>query len=213
MTATKKPLLALTASDIMTRDLLLIPEDIPLRSAAHLLLRHQVSGAPVVDGHGKFVGVISSTDFVRLADKPEGGAEERGIFCPFQTKSVRVDGEERALCDLPAGSCLVQGRIRDAVGNEQVICSEPKSVLADWQVVLVECLPTDVVRNFMTADTVTALPATPIAKLARKMVNAQVHRVFIVDSERTLLGVVTSTDILAAVAKATALIESRQPED
>ena len=69
MPATTKPLLALTAGDLMSRDLVLLTENMPLREAAHLLLENQIGGAPVVDAQGKCVGVVSATDFLRLAEK------------------------------------------------------------------------------------------------------------------------------------------------
>ena len=69
MITANKPFLALVARDLMTRDLLVISADIPIRSAAELLLRHQVSGAPVVDLAGRLVGVVSTTDFMRASQK------------------------------------------------------------------------------------------------------------------------------------------------
>ena len=44
-----KPLACLTAADLMSRDLVLVPQEMSLQGAAHLLSRSHVSGAPVVD--------------------------------------------------------------------------------------------------------------------------------------------------------------------
>ena len=41
-----KPFSALTAADLMTRDVVAIPERLSLRAAAHLLAQAQVTGAP-----------------------------------------------------------------------------------------------------------------------------------------------------------------------
>ena len=54
----------------------------------------------------------------------------------------------------------------------------------------------------MTADPVTVSPHTPIGKLARLMLDAHIHRVVVVDEQRRPIGIVSSTDILAAVAYA-----------
>ncbi len=62
-------------------------------------------------------------------------------------------------------------------------------------------LPTDAVRNYMTREVVTAAPLTPISELARLMVGGHIHRVVIVDAERRPVGLVSGTDILAAVAQ------------
>ncbi len=51
-------------SDVMTRDVVCIERDAPLREAACLLAAAGVSGLPVVDEHGRAVGVLSQTDIV-----------------------------------------------------------------------------------------------------------------------------------------------------
>lgn len=58
------------------------------------------------------------------------------------------------------------------------------------------------VSDFMTADPVTASPETTIARLAQMMVDAHVHRLIIVDAQRRPLGIVSTTDVVAAVARA-----------
>jgi predicted transcriptional regulator len=55
------------------------------------------------------------------------------------------------------------------------------------------------VRRHMTADPVMVGPATPITELAWKMINAHIHRVIVVDEQEKPVGVVSSTDVLAAV--------------
>jgi CBS-domain-containing membrane protein len=77
----------------------------------------------------------------------------------------------------------------------QCFCSE-------WQVVDLTFLPPDEVRWHMTADPVMVSLATPITDLARMMVDAHIHRLIVVDAEHRPIGVVSSTDILAALADA-----------
>jgi len=48
---------------------------------------------------------------------------------------------------------------------------------------------------------VTASVGTPVKELARRMVNAHVHRVIVVNHANEPVGIVTSTDILSAVAR------------
>jgi CBS domain-containing protein len=52
----------------------------------------------------------------------------------------------------------------------------------------------------MTPDPVTAQPATSIRVLARMMIDAHIHRIIVVDEGRRPIGVVSSTDVLAALA-------------
>jgi CBS domain-containing protein len=153
MPTTSKPLLALTAGELMTRDVVRLPQEMSVRDAARLLLQNSVGGAPVVDAEGKCVGVLSAIDILRLTAQRDDAA--RAAFPP------------------PPG-------------------------------VEVEALPAGQVRRCMTADPVTATPQTPIRTLARWMIDAQLDRVVIVDGGHRPIGVVSSTDILAAVAYADA---------
>ena len=155
MATPPKPLLALTASDVMSRDVVMIPQEMSLRAAAHLLWQARISGAPVVDEELRCVGVLSSTDFVHWA---EGG-------CPA---SVAFASE---------------------------------GAVTDWEVVGVDVLPTDEVRGHMNPLPVTAAPGTPVAELARLMTDAHIHRLIVVDGTGRPVGVVSSSDILAAVAR------------
>jgi len=200
-----KSLLNLTANDLMSRDVRAIPAEMPLRDAARLLLQNRIGGAPVVDTQGKCIGVFSSTDFLRLA-QPRNKATPAAspplpMSCPFLTKRTGPDGREQVLCTLPPGMCPVQVT-QSSGGEEVVVCSQPHCVFADWQVVEVEKLPADEVRRFMTPDPVTVRPDTGLRALARMMIDAHIHRIIVVDEEQKPIGIVSSTDLLAALAYA-----------
>jgi CBS domain-containing protein len=160
-TATKKapaePLLGLTAADLMSAPVMTIPQETTLREAARLLSRSSVSGAPVVDGEGRCVGVLSSTDFVTWVER--GG--EPG------------EHKEATTFIAPWGEWI---NIEDSADNE--------------------------IRHYMTVRPVSVATATPIGELAQMMVDAHIHRVLVVTDGDKPRGIVTSTDILAAVARA-----------
>lgn len=202
--ATKTPLAELTANDLMAGDLVLLPEDMPLRQAARLLLKNQIGGAPVVDAKGRCVGVLSSIDFLRMAERREQVASPTApslpLTCSFQTNYRTSDGRDIVLCDLAPGVCSIQVKETGPGGEPLLVCSQPHCVLVDWQIVELEKLPNDEVRQFMTPDPVTVSPTTPIHALARMMIDAHFHRVIVVDEERRPLGVVSSTDLLTALA-------------
>jgi predicted transcriptional regulator len=67
-----KPLTEITAADVMTRELILIPAHMTLRAAAHLMAQGHVTGAPVINEDGVCVGVISATDVMRCAERMPG---------------------------------------------------------------------------------------------------------------------------------------------
>lgn len=59
--------MTIVASDIMTRDVVCIPADMDLREVAKVFVERQISGAPVVDGEGRAMGVISLTNLAQYA--------------------------------------------------------------------------------------------------------------------------------------------------
>ena len=201
MFATTRSLTELTAGDLMSRDLVTVSHETSLREAGRLLLLHQISGLPVVEPGGNCVGVLSTTDLLRWAIQQDGGSSPkiagRPYSCIFQLKHREVNGEERVLCTLPLDVCSLQRQ-----EGENIICSQPHEALADWQVVNVEELPTEKVGQFMTPDPVTVAVDTPLPELAQRMVDAHVHRVVVVDRLYRPVGLVSSTDVLAGIARA-----------
>ncbi len=153
----KKPLMDLLAADLMSRNVVMVPQKMSLHAAAHMLAQDRISGAPVVDEQGRCVGVLSVTDLVNWLDRGERSAKRHDSEC-------------------------------------ECVCS-------DWQMVDLEAMPADEVRRFMTTDLVAALPGTAIGDLAQRMLDAHIHRIIVTDAEGRPVGVVSSTDILAAVAQ------------
>jgi CBS-domain-containing membrane protein len=106
----------------------------------------------------------------------------------------------------PQGKCVGVLSAIDFVrwadkGTEPAPAKSWPSYCSDWQMVDLHCLPKDAVRTHMSADVVTARPTDPITKLARMMIDAHIHRIVVTDAERRPIGIVSSTDILAAVAR------------
>ncbi|HML08974.1 MAG TPA: CBS domain-containing protein [Xanthobacteraceae bacterium] len=54
--------------DVMTRHVISVAADDPVLKAAQLMLRHGVSGLPVVDAAGKLVGIVTEGDFLRRGE-------------------------------------------------------------------------------------------------------------------------------------------------
>ena len=81
-------------------------------------------------------------------------------------------------------------------------CGSAACAHTAWQVLDVETFPQCEVGRFMTPDPVTVQPGMHISDLARMMTDAHIHRVIVVDGQDRPVGIVSSTDILAAVAYA-----------
>jgi CBS domain-containing protein len=55
----------LRAKDLMSRNVVTVRADDSLQHAAKVLSQRRISGAPVVDGGGRLIGVVSKTDILR----------------------------------------------------------------------------------------------------------------------------------------------------
>ena len=56
------------ARDVMTWGVNSIEADASVMRAAQLMLQHKISGLPVVDAHGKLVGIVTEGDFLRRGE-------------------------------------------------------------------------------------------------------------------------------------------------
>lgn len=61
--------------DVMTREVVTVDEDTPLKEIVGLMAECGVSALPVVDGDGRVVGIVSEADLVRREEFPEGPPE------------------------------------------------------------------------------------------------------------------------------------------
>jgi len=75
-------LLTLRIADIMSTNVVQIPVHQTMAEAAGLMVKHEISGAPVVDEQGRCVGILSSYDFatrehagVETTESPRGKVE------------------------------------------------------------------------------------------------------------------------------------------
>jgi len=156
MTITK-PLESLCAGDLMSPDVIVISEQMSLQGAARILSRAQVSGAPVVDGENRCVGVLSAVDFLHWA-------EHGGKATPAKCACTDTAWKPWQMLDQPEHAATL-------------------------------------VADVMTRNPVLTSRRTTIGELARMMLDAHIHRVLVVDAGDKPVGIVSSTDILAAVAR------------
>jgi CBS-domain-containing membrane protein len=80
---------ATKVGDIMTRDVISVPEDASVREVARVLDRHRISGLPVCDGDGHMVGLISEFDLIAKPDAHSAGeAMTRDVISVMEGTSV-----------------------------------------------------------------------------------------------------------------------------
>jgi CBS-domain-containing membrane protein len=154
----------LTASDIMTRDVTTIGSEETVESLIQLFRVSHFTGIPVVDEHGKAVGLVSETDILRAMayalgppgsdemKKPKGprdkGATTR-LLRPF-----KVPGFDAAMKQLVS-----------------------RKVLEVMSPVLVSCRPED-----------------PLHLVCETMTWKEVHRIVVTDDDGKVAGLISSLD-------------------
>lgn len=62
--ATEKQAEMMKVRDVLTRSVISVYPGTPLKDVARLLVRHSISGVPVVDARGSVLGVVSEADFL-----------------------------------------------------------------------------------------------------------------------------------------------------
>ncbi|MCK4532694.1 CBS domain-containing protein [bacterium] len=52
------------AKDIMTKKVLTVPPEMSIPEVASFLLKHRISGAPVINKEGKLIGIVTEDDLI-----------------------------------------------------------------------------------------------------------------------------------------------------
>lgn len=74
----------ITASDLMNPEVLTVPDTLTVRELARFLVDNDITGAPVIDGEGRMIGVVSVVD---VAEAVAGGESAFGVV---HAEEVRV---------------------------------------------------------------------------------------------------------------------------
>jgi CBS domain-containing protein/RNA polymerase-binding transcription factor DksA len=177
-----------TLRAIMATDVFTLPPEATIREAAELFADKNISGAPVVRGD-RILGVISARDILEFsADSPGVPAEREEAPEPGdwnEPHEFAEGGDPAALYFLDlwqTGEADVAERFARIAGPEWDVLSEHG------------------VEEIMTRRLCALPPDASIADAARYMLRTGVHRVLVVEHGR-LIGVVTTTDFLRAIAQ------------
>ncbi len=69
---------SLTASDVMTQEVVVIAETDSIQQAVGVLREHRITGAPVVDAAGRPVGMLSISDVIAAMESEEAPTPAKG---------------------------------------------------------------------------------------------------------------------------------------
>lgn len=140
--------------NVMTSPVISVPVKATIRDTISLMLKHQISGLPVVDDHGNLVGIISESDFLRRTEI--GTEKKRNRWLGLLLSTGRTADEY-----IHAHSCKV----------EDVMTREPITVK--------EIAPLDEVARLMERHHVKRLPVVRGKKLVGIVTRANLIRAVI----------------------------------
>jgi len=178
----------LSVRDIMRHDVVTITADESARSLARVLADSEISGVPVLDGNDRVVGVASTTDLVRLAAGDADIQFSAATLAPAFERAPDLPDEaeyEDALGADPYGFFLPEGA---PFPSSAVFDQLPESAF-----------DRATVGDVMTPVSFSVGPEMSVKELCEYLVRGRIHRALVVDDEE-LLGIVTSQDVMQAVA-------------
>ena len=175
-------------SEIMTRDVVTVTPQNSLRDVVTILVDSHITGVPVLAG-SQVVGVISAADILEFeATTPPVPAER-----PFQAEwGGWEEVEEREYDDEDPATFFsdmwsdVGADLMDRFGGVTA---------PEW-----DLLTEYTVADAMTSKLCALPPQATVQEAAAYMRRAAIHRVLVMEDGR-LLGIVTATDIVGAVAE------------
>jgi CBS domain-containing protein len=176
-------------NEIMSTELVTVSPDLTLQELAQVFSAQGISGAPVVAGR-ELVGVISTTDLVEFETTNPGSPRQREDRAEWgEIVSLPVfDGSEES------EPGLYFTEMWDDAGAD--VLERFQSDSPEWN-----RLAEATVGSAMTTSVVSVSPDTAVQEAARMMLVAGVHRILVVDDAGDLVGLVSSSDIVRAVAE------------
>jgi len=115
--------------DIMTKDVVTVGIEDTVETCANLLLKHNLSGLPVLDKDGKLVGIVTEGDLIRRASRVEGPAvlEVLGGL-------IYLDSPKKFIDDLKAS----MGQMAGEIMSKKIITINPEATVEDGATLLVK---------------------------------------------------------------------------
>lgn len=169
---------AQTVRDVMQFHVVTVPPRATVRELIQILSEEGISGAPVLDPHGKILGVVSATDVIRLA------AHEAEIPAGQLSWEPALLPEEQDEDDGASYFALPETPVRFTA---PVPGAAAETAFDRYRV-----------EDIMTPVAFSVAPDASLQEVVQLFVRGRIHRVLVVD-RGMLLGIATPFDVLGAL--------------
>jgi len=179
----------LTVRDIMSNDVQAVDPEVTLRDAVELLAGRHITGAPVVAA-GRVVGVISASDILSFEADTPGVPTEQPVAA--EEEELEEPGEEDWEKEVEPAGTYFSELWTDAGAEVSERFEELKG--PEW-----DLLQEHSVSEAMSRGVRWVSPGTSVPVAAAYMLKHRIHRAIVLERGK-LVGIVTATDIMRAVA-------------
>lgn len=164
--------------DVMRADVVTVTPDTPVLELLRILVANQISGLPVVSEEGEILGVVSTTDVIRLGSREAEVVNGDLTWEPLALPPEEVD-EDNA-----ADFFMVSAEF--AFPTEHQTRSMATGIFDGYAV-----------GDIMTPAVFTVEPSQRVSEVAKFLLKGRIHRALVVEDEH-LKGIVTAFDLLKA---------------
>lgn len=214
--------------DIMTRDPRSVPPDATAAEVVRILLSGTFNGVPVVDGHGRPVGIITQGDLIQRAGMPirlgllrEMGAANADATMQQMAGRTAAEIMSRPVTTVPEDMPVPQAVDRmlrhglkrlPVVGRDGVLTGmlaradvfrTVTDQTPDWAAIGrhgIQVSRTRTAADIMHRDVHTVPPSAPVEDVMRLIDDSHIQRVVVVDDTGRLLGLISDRDLLRLFA-------------
>lgn len=86
--------------DHMTKNVVTLSPDMEIAHAAQFLIAHNISGAPVLDEHGRLVGVLTERDCMQVAMQADYHGEPGGLVSNYMSADPQYVSPDETILTL-----------------------------------------------------------------------------------------------------------------
>ncbi|WP_422486924.1 CBS domain-containing protein [Gudongella sp. DL1XJH-153] len=115
--------------DIMTKDVITVTLNDNVEKCASLLIKHNLSGLPVLDESGKLVGIVTEGDLIRRASRIKGPA-----VLEVLGGMIYLDSPKKFMDELKSS----MGQKAKDIMTKKVITIDPNQTIEEGATLLVE---------------------------------------------------------------------------